>query len=95
MGIRAALVNGDGVICPAGRVADIAGICVIAISITPQFHEGGISCHLEQFTISVPSVVHVAIHRNQAEQSQLTCSFPQGLPLLLYVGPLDTIWKQR
>lgn len=85
----------EGVVCPADRVADIAGECVQAVDVNLHFQSGEVPRCPDHLTPSVPSITHITTSGDQAGQSHLALPRVQGLPLTQHAGLLDVIWKQR
>lgn len=85
----------QGVVCPAGSVANVAGVCVQAAGVNLVLPVGTIPLIGDQSAPSVHSVAHIVILGHQAGQKQLTSPISPGLPLGLQVRGLNMIWKQR
>lgn len=90
-----ALRGGQGVVCPAGLVANIAGICVQAAGISPVLPVGAIPLIRDQHAPSVQSIAYIVILGHKAGQRQLTSPVSPERPLDSQVRCLNRIWKQR
>jgi len=83
------------VVCPAGLVANIAGICVQAAGISPVLPVGAIPLIRDQHAPSVQSIAYIVILGHKAGQRQLTSPVSPERPLDSQVRCLNRIWKQR
>lgn len=81
----------QGVVCPAGSVANVAGVCVQAAGVNLVLPVGTIPLIGDQSAPSVQSVAHIVILGHQAGQKQLTSPISPGLPLGLQVRGLNMI----
>lgn len=91
IGLQTALGEVKGVVCPADRIADVAGIYVQAIVINLLLQLGKVPGCLYQLTPFVPSIAYIITSGDRAGQSHLAYPSVQCLPLLLQVGLLNMI----
>lgn len=90
-----ALGEVQGVGCPDGPVANIAGVCVQAAGLSLVLPVGSIPLIRDQCAPFVQSVAHIVILGHQAGQRQLTSPISPERPLGLQVRGLNMIWEQR
>lgn len=75
-------VRDEGAVCPADRVADVAGIYVRAVGVDLVLQCAVIPSRLDQHAPSIPIIAHIITAGDRAGQSHLAPPSLQDLQVL-------------